>query len=55
MSNSNRLARKPIAIAITTLFLSPLLLCGTSFAAEQQINIDAPPVPITGNPLGVSS
>ncbi|MFM1956424.1 MAG: hypothetical protein RIR20_1244, partial [Pseudomonadota bacterium] len=55
MSNSNRLARKPIAIAITTLFLSPLLLSATSFAAEQQINIDAPPVPITGNPLGVSS
>ncbi len=55
MSNSNRLARKPIAIAITTLFFTPLLLTTTSFAAEQQINIDAPPVPITGNPLGVGS
>lgn len=55
MSNSNRLPRKPIAIAITTLFLSPLLLSATSFAADKQINIDAPPVPITGNPLGVSS
>lgn len=55
MSNSNRLARKPIAIVIATLFLSPWLLSATSFAADHQINIDAPPVPITGNPLGVSS
>ncbi len=55
MSNSNRLARKPIAIVIAILFLSPWLLSATSFAADHQINIDAPPVPITGNPLGVSS
>ncbi len=55
MSNSDLLAHRPIAIAITTLFFSPLLISATSFATEKQINIDAPSVPITGNPLGVSS
>jgi iron complex outermembrane recepter protein len=55
MSNFYRLARKPIAFAITSLFVSPILLSTTSHAAEKQINIDAPSVPITGNPLGVSS
>jgi iron complex outermembrane receptor protein len=55
MSNFHRLARKPIAFAVTSLFVGPLLISTTSFAAEKQINIDAPSVPITGNPLGVSS
>ncbi len=55
MSNFYRLARKPIAFAITGLFVSPILLSTTSHAAEKQVNIDAPSVPITGNPLGVSS
>jgi iron complex outermembrane receptor protein len=55
MHNFYRLALKPIAFAVTSLFVSPLLLSTTSYAAEKQINIDAPSVPITGNPLGVSS
>jgi len=55
MSNFYRFARKPIAFAITSLFVSPLLISATSFAADKQVNIDAPSVPITGNPLGVSS
>ena len=55
MSNFHRFARKPIAFAVTSLFVATLLISKTSFAAEKQINIDAPSVPITGNPLGVSS
>jgi len=55
MSNFYKLARKPIAFATASLFMSPLIINSACFAAEQGPTIEAPSVPITGNPLGVSS
>lgn len=51
MKNYYQFASKPIACVITSLLLGSI----SALAAEQQMTIEAPSVPITGNPLGVSS
>jgi iron complex outermembrane receptor protein len=55
MRNVLTFARKPIAFATASLFMSPLIISSACFGAEHGLTIEAPSVPITGNPLGVSS
>ncbi len=55
MRNVLTFVRKPIAFATTSLFMSPLIVSSACFGAEQGLTIEAPSVPITGNPLGVNS